>query len=481
MKRLISLILALLIICSTFTSCEKLLAEFLPDINTGSGNSEPDDDLDQNDKDKMENNGNSSDENNDNLPENNPDEDENQSENPNESLNMELSQINVPERFKTTYTIDREKLENAAEIACAKLKAYGESTNLSFVDVSSKNFKYISTSNKNWICGMYTGSYLMAYQLTGDTWFANAVNQHVESFIQREAKKVGMDDHDVGFVFMPSCVGAYKVLGNESARDAALRAVEYYYDTSYSKEGKFIIRAHKNWSNGSGCRTMIDSMMNSTLFFWADTETDISDYYNAGRDHTYTTIDLIIRNDGSTYHHYQFDPLTAKPVGGVTWQGYSNESCWSRGHSWGIYGFSIAYSYVKTKEIADAQRDVTYYMLNHLPSDLIPYWDYTFTSGDQPRDASAAAIAICGMLDMASYLPENSAQRLVYESAAAQMMEALIDNCTGDIGVEYDGLIHSVTHALPQNRGIEECAPYADYFYLEALARFLKHDFIRPW
>jgi unsaturated chondroitin disaccharide hydrolase len=280
---------------------------------------------------------------------------------------------------------------------------------------------------------------------------------------------------------MPSCVGAYKVLGNVTAKDVALRAVKYYYGTSYSKEGKFIIRSHKSWASGGGCRTMIDSMMNSTLFFWADSEISNSDYYYAGRDHTNTTIDLIVRDDSSTYHHYQFDPKTAEPVKGLTWQGYSDESCWSRGRSWGVYGFSIAFSYTKSKKIAEAQRDVTYYMLNHLPVDLIPYWDYTFTSGDEPRDASAAAISICGMLDMASYLPTNSAQRLVYESAAAQMMEALIDNCTGDIGVEYDGLIHGVTHGVPQNLAIEECAPYADYFYLEALARFLNHDFIRPW
>jgi hypothetical protein len=85
------------------------------------------------------------------------------------------------------------------------------------------------------------------------------------------------------------------------------------------------------------------------------------------------------------------------------------------------------------------------------------------------------------MLDMASMLPENSAQRIVYESAAAQMMEALIDKCTTDLAVRYDGLIHSVTHGKPQGLAIEECAPYADYFYLEALARFLKHNFIRPW
>lgn len=398
-----------------------------------------------------------------------------------DELAYELSNIDVPERFKSIYKIDQKKLEDAAAKATAKLKAFSMEHGAAFTKTSSENYKYEESANNNWTCGMYTGCYLMAYQLTGDLWFRNIVVSHISSFVEREKNRVGMDDHDVGFAFVPSCVGAYKVLGMENARDAALRAVEYYYNTGYSKEGKFIIRAHA-WSDKmSGYRTMIDSLMNASLFFWAGTHEGNSDYLSAGYNHNLTSVDLIVRDDGSTYHHYQFDPETSEPLYGLTWQGLSDDSCWSRGHSWGVYGFSIAYSYVRDETIKNAQRDVTYYMLNHLPEDLIPYWDYTFMDGEEPRDSSAAAIAICGMLDMASMLPENSAQRIVYESAAAQMMEALIDKCTTDLAVRYDGLIHSVTHGKPQGLAIEECAPYADYFYLEALARFLKHNFIRPW
>ena len=389
--------------------------------------------------------------------------------------------IDVPERFKSAYTIDREKLEKAAKAAAAKLMIMATEADGKFPKTTSTDYQYIYGDNNNWTAGMYTGSYLMAYQLTNDERFASIVNDHIDSFIQREANRVGMDDHDVGFAFMPSCIGAYKVFGWESARDAALRAVDYYYDTSYSKEGKFIIRVHKNWNSGPGCRTMIDSMMNASLFFWSGDYLNNINYSNAAKDHTLTSIDLLVRDDGSTYHHYQFDPKNAQPLYGLTWQGYSDESCWSRGQSWGVYGFSIAYSYMKDNAFLDAQRDVTLYMLNHLPDDLIPYWDYTFTSGSEPRDTSAAAIAVCGMLDMAEQLPEGSELRTVYESAAAQIMEALIDRYTGDIGIEYDGLIHGSTHAKPQGTGIEECAPFADYFYMEALARYLCDDFIRPW
>ena len=387
----------------------------------------------------------------------------------------------VPERFKTAYTIDREKLEMAASLATEKLYKLWEKGGNSFPATSSTNYQYVFGENNNWTAGMYTGAYLMAYQITGDERFVDIVNEHIDTFVYRVDNRVGMGDHDVGFAFVPSCVGAYKVLKSDKARGVALRAVDYYYDTSYSKEGEFIIRAF-SWNSLEGYRTMIDSQMNASLFFFAGEELDNSDYKDAALKHTLTSVDLLVRDDGSTYHHYQFDPETSAPLYGVTWQGYSDESCWSRGQSWGIYGFSIAYSYTGDQRIMDAQRDVTYYMLNHLPEDLIPYWDYTFTGGNsQPRDTSAAAIAVCGMLDMAERLPKDSEQRLIYESAAAQIMEALIDRYTGNIGARYDGLIHGVTHAKPQGIAIEECAPYADYFFLEALARFLKDDFVRPW
>jgi unsaturated chondroitin disaccharide hydrolase len=451
MKKTLATILLLVLFCQLFlTSCQF--------IDSLSGN-DKNDDVGENDNT-----------------------DKNDDTNKNEgNTNDSPTSTDVPDRFKVAYTIDREKLERAAEAATEKLYRLYEEGGVAFPATSSTNYQYTYGANNNWTAGMYTASYLMAYQLTGDQKYADIVNEMIDTFVYRVDNRVGMGDHDVGFAFMPSCIGAYKILGSGEAKAAALRAVEYYYDTSYSKEGKFIIRAF-SWNSFEGFRTMMDSQMNASLLFWAGDYLNTKVYSKAALDHTMTTIDLLVRDDGSTYHHYQFDPDTAEPLYGVTWQGYADESCWSRGQSWGIYGFSIAHSYTESEEILNAQRDVTYYMLSHLPEDLVPYWDYTFTDGsDEPRDTSAAAIAVCGMLDMAQRLPEGSEQRLIYESAAAQIMEVLIDHYTGDIGVEYDGLINTVTHAKPQGHAIEECAPYADYFYLEALARYLKEDFIRPW
>ena len=464
MKKTLVLILLLTLFCQMFlSSCDFILHFGDDDVDAGGvgGNDDSTDKNDTTDKNETTDKNDTTDKNE-------------------EDADTPLAEIDVPDRFKVAYTIDREKLENAAAAATEKLYKLYEEGGVNFPATSSTNYQYTYGQNNNWTAGMYMGSYLMAYQLTGDEKFADVAEEMIDAFAYRENNRVGMGDHDVGFAFVPSCVGAYKILGSEKAKNVAVNAVDYYYDTSYSQEGKFIIRAF-SWNNKDGFRTMIDSQMNASLFFWAGDYYGNDDYLSAGINHTLTSVDLLVRDDGSTYHHYQFDPETAEPLYGVTWQGYADESCWSRGQSWGVYGFSIANSYSENKKIKDAQRDVTYYMLNHLPEDLIPYWDYTFKYGTEPRDTSAAAIAVCGMLDMAEQLPEGSAQRLVYESAAAQIMEVLIDHYTGDIGVEYDGLIHSVTHAKPQGIAIEECAPYADYFYLEALARYLSDDFIRPW
>ena len=75
----------------------------------------------------------------------------------------------------------------------------------------------------------------------------------------------------------------------------------------------------------------------------------------------------------------------------------------------------------------------------------------------------------------------NGEQKAVFESAAAQMLDSAIDRCTGELGIDYEGLLFHVTAALPQRLGIDQTAVYGDYFYLEALSRYLNPDFKMYW
>jgi unsaturated chondroitin disaccharide hydrolase len=202
----------------------------------------------------------------------------------------------------------------------------------------------------------------------------------------------------------------------------------------------------------------------------------------AAYQHNLTTEKLLIREDGSSFHHYQFDPVTAKPVRGITFQGYSDTSCWSRGHSWGVYGFPIAYDYTKDESLMAVHKDVVAFMLNNLPKDNVLYWDYDFTDGSgEPRDTSANIISACGLLEAIKFMDDDAPEKEIYKNAAMIMIEAVIDGYTGDIGEDYDGLLWGATGARKMNLCIDGCAPYADYFYLEALLRLKKPDWKRYW
>ncbi len=340
--------------------------------------------------------------------------------------------------------------------------------------------KYEQRPNTGWINGMQTGQYWLAYELTGEKKFLDVAKTHVASFKERLEKRIRLNDHDVGFLYSPSCVADYLVTGSEEARQIALEAAKILLG-HFSEKGGFIIR-YGDGSEYDGFRTIIDTMMNLPLLLWAWKETGDKAYLDAVEAHYRTTMKYLVRDDFSTYHHYQFDPETGNPVKGITWQGNRDESCWSRGHAWGVYGFPLVYSYNKDENLPEYHKNYTYYFLNQMPSDNVPYWDFDFGEGDDaPRDSSASAIAVCGLDEMCKMLPDDAPQKEIFINARDAMMKALIEKCANRSAPDVDGLIVHVTGALPQGHAIDAIAVYGDYFYLEALMRYKNPDWKKYW
>lgn len=382
-----------------------------------------------------------------------------------------------PERFTKAVEPYPTLIDGAIELAANKLL-----NNLDrlkeFSPPETINFIYEKRENNEWTSGMNTGVFYLAYELSGNKSFLDAAHTQLKTYRKRLSEKTGLLNHDVGFVFTPSCVADYKVTGDTNSKEMALEAAEMLA-SYFTEEGGFIKRIAGN--NAPCCRTLVDTMMNIPLLMWAGRETGNDEYTKKAIRHYKTTEKYLVREDGSTYHHYQFNPETMLPEGGLTLQGYSDESCWSRGHSWLVYGYPIAYGYTKDESIFDVHRAVTYYFLNNLSADNIPYWDFVFSSpSTQPRDSSAAAVAVCGLLEMCKYLSDDNPDRLIFKGAADIMMTALIKKCSNTDDTK-DGLITHVTHGVPQGRGIDESAIYGDYFYLEALLRYKNPDWKMYW
>ena len=392
--------------------------------------------------------------------------------------------LNNPARFEGNYEINRQKFENAAAYAADKLSAGIDRYGLKFPenrldDPSGK--KYTWGENNSWVSGLHTGCFLLAYELTGSKKFLDAASEQMETYEKRIETKYRLNDHDVGFVFSPSCVAYYKLTGDSRAKKMSVMAAQQLYDVSYTEKGGFILRQGNRRDEEWACRTMMDTLLNIPLFYWAAKETGDKRFFDAANSQIDITEKYLIRPDGSSYHHYQFETGTLAPLHGVTNQGNRDESTWSRGQAWGVLGLPIAYGYSGNKELNLLHRDVTYYTLNHLPADNLLYWDFDFTEGAEPRDSSANVITACGLMEAASCTEDGSRERGIYKNAAAMLLEAVIDRCSGDIGEEYDGVINKVTGSKPANMCIEGCAPYGDFFYLEALMRYLNPSWKCYW
>lgn len=390
-----------------------------------------------------------------------------------------MTALQDKERYLQAVSVDKEKVRAAMDRAVERLRRGLDKFTTGFPGTYSENFKYETSERFNWESGMMTGCWWLAYEYTGDEVFREAAEKHIAVYREHAETGEWLQDHDTGFIYSPSCVAGYRVTGDEELRDIALKAADILLD-HYDMENHFIIRmGYRSADCYEGYRTLVDSMMNIPLFFFAYEQTGDKKYYDAAVEHYHTTMKYLIREDGSSFHHYQFDPTTGKPVKGVTLQGHADDSCWSRGHSWLLYGFPIAYSYTNNEEIIDVHRDIANFYLNKLAKNNIPYWDMDFTEGsDEPRDASAGAVTVCGFLEMSRRIADEERKQILTNAAAAQM-NALIDSC--EAHGDEDGLIVKVTHFRPPLRGVEECAVYGDYFYMEALMRYLNPDWKRYW
>lgn len=378
------------------------------------------------------------------------------------------------EQLLTYDVISEEEVKAAKTLAVSLVQANLPEFTEWFPDSNSQNQFYPKSQNVEWTTGFWTGEIWLAYEETRDEAFRKAGEIQVESFLRRIEERVDVDHHDMGFLYSPSCVAAYQLTGNETAKKAALMAADNLMSRFHEK-GQFF-QAWGELGAADNYRLIIDCLLNMPLLFWASEVTGVAAYREKALAHITTAMEYVIRPDCSTYHTYFFDPETGAPVRGVTHQGNRDGSAWARGQAWGIYGAAMAYRYIRNPEYIDTFEKVTAYFLNHLPQDLIPYWDFDFDDGsDEPRDSSSAAIAACGMLEMAKYLPEEKAG--YYTGMAKRLMLALWQHCAVKSPEESNGLLLHGTYARDSvnnpctNRGVDECNTWGDYYYLEGLVR----------
>ncbi|MEV6304449.1 glycoside hydrolase family 88 protein [Actinoplanes sp. NPDC051861] len=369
---------------------------------------------------------------------------------------------------------DTEVLGGAAAAALrtidANLAAFGDH----YPDDTTVHGRYRPREGGNvgWTTSFWPGMLWLAHDLTGSDVYRRAAEAHVASFADRVRNRVDLDTHDLGFLYTLSCVVPWQRSGLAEAREAALAAADHLLSRVLEPAG--IIQAWGALSDPrQRGRTIIDSLMNTPLLFWASRTSGDPRYADTARRHTAQLRDHILRPDGTTFHTFYWDPSTGEPLRGETEQGSADDSCWARGQAWGIYGFALNHRWTGDESLLTAARRCAAYFLDRLPSDRVPYWDLEFGDGSgEERDSSAAAIAVCGLLELASQSGDPA-----YRTAAGSILASLIAGYAAESG----SLLRHGVYDKPKGVGVDEGNLWGDYFYLEALTRVAVPSWTAPW
>lgn len=366
-------------------------------------------------------------------------------------------------------------------------------TDTNFVDYPHSltpdgKLKYLQIDE--WTGGFWPGILWYMYEYTNDDYWKEKATIWTESLASNQ---FNTSHHDIGFMMYNSYGNALRFEDKITYRDILIQSAkslcERYSDTTQAIQS-WNKRKSKGDINVWEFPVIMDNMMNLELLFYAAKETKDSTFREIAINHALQTMKNHVRSDYSSFHVVNYDPKTGKVLHKQTLQGFSDNSTWSRGQAWGIYGFTMTYRETGDLRFLKTAEGMADYFLDHenLPADKVPYWD--FNAGQEgykpdwsfdpdkykemPRDASAAAIAASGLLEL-SVLTQDEQRKNKYKNAAKSILNSLSSKeyLNVDNQNPYFLLKHS-TGNLPSANEVDVPLIYADYYFLEALLRYRK-------
>ncbi|WP_199559642.1 glycoside hydrolase family protein [Paracoccus sediminilitoris] len=338
-----------------------------------------------------------------------------------------------------------------------------------------------------WTDSFFTGELWLAFMVTGQSEFRNFARMRI-THLERLLHTPLWLSHDLGFLYSLSAVADFKLTRSPEARRLALQAADALR-ARFNWAGNYILAwtadgQSPEHASRVQAKMIIDSVQNLPLLLWAYEETGIDSYRDVALRHADSLTKYIVRSDFSTYHTFDFDPASGRPVGGKTWQGRADESCWSRGQAWAIHGFAQLAEITGDLRLHDLAAKLADHALAQLGPDHVPVWDYRLPEGAEPiKDSSAGSITSAGLFIIADiYQRTADVERAShYRNAALGMLQGLRENhdLTGDPAAQ--GLLGAGASDVPRAERSGDMyltsamLPYGDYYYFEAVLRALGH------
>lgn len=333
----------------------------------------------------------------------------------------------------------------------------------------SAGYKGEAWSHGNWFCGFWVGLLAAAHEHRGEAEFMKLARERMRLVAQRANDP---NTHDIGFIFWSSARILHRLTGDEEMGATALRAAEKLRARLITtRSGAYI----SSWGPLDDLRgrasSAIDTMANIPLLYWASEYSGDASFRLAGQAHAAMTEKAFIRPDGTLYHAVEYDTASGERIRGYTFQGYSDESSWSRGAGWAVYGYAATAAATGDPRWLDLAVRIAEVWLKELDGRDCPPWDFTDPDPSPTLDSAAGAIMAAALLDIGALHPDRNEGARWTKKGVSLLAGLASRHLAGD--ESHRGLLMHGCYSKPHGIGPDAVVMFGDYYFVEAIARLV--------
>lgn len=337
------------------------------------------------------------------------------------------------------------------------------------IPYTTENGKYVDKAKEEpayWTNGFFGGLMWLMYNATKNEEFRKTAESQ-EKILNKAFLNFEDINHDVGFMWGLTAKANYILNGNTASRQTALYAANILAARTNVKAG--FIRAW-SWCEESKKYTIIDSLMNLPLLYWASEEINDPRFKYFALMQADVVMNSHIREDGSVIHIAVHDENTGEVIGTLGGQGYKNGSTWSRGQAWAIYGFTLNYIYSKEIRYLETAKRVADYFVNAVKkSSYKVLTDFNAPEVPVLYDNTAALCSTCGLIELYKITGNKE-----YLDTAIKVLKRVVEDCIFDDSDESIVQNCMEKYSVP----IEQHIIYGDFYLCEAILKLKNEGFL---